>query len=192
MRHFFWVRIDGSLGGTYTGKGGIAPDVDPRDSNTTNAIASVFRQHGTRQPEFACFLEYVCSCLPPGPCSCANDRVQDSCVSNGVIVPKPSVSVLLDGEPVSTTAASPANRTPLSSVVLKLAGAVPDGIPIAIQSATLGPDLLETKPSVLVFTGGHTNEVPLVVPAHGMTGMVRFEHRRWMTPQVLHLRGWGA
>ena len=193
MKHYVWHRTDGSIGGHMQFQGGFPVGCDPADPATTDPRAQALRATYTAKPEYGGIVAYTCGCGAgqTGFCGCANARVRDAIVVGGVVTAMATMQWRVDGVLIDPLGVSdpPLDKTPGANVVVSLVGAVPDGVAVSIQRNT-SPDLAQSFPVVLTFTGGETDQATLRAPGAGLTGAVVAYHRVYVPWSGLKIRGW--
>ena len=193
MKHYFWYRTDGSIGGEMTFSGGFPATCDPSDPNTTEPTAVGLRAKHTAEPEYAGIVGWDCGCPGGGFtfCACCNDKVQNSIIVDGVLTPMTTPDWMVDGVPAPGNDRSSAiDKTPSADVTLKLRSVgIPDGTEVDLRWGA-GPEMHQDLPVLLTFTGGETQEITLRAPTQGMRAAVWVFERTLVPVTALHLRGW--
>lgn len=189
MKHFLRINHNGEIIGSISTKGGFSDEHDMSDPNNNHPIVVAQRKLEEGQPDFARHLTYECPCpRETETCKCVHNYKKMAYVDDGVLVGKPVLTVLVDGEPATTNYdRGSVERTPRSTVKFKLAASVPDGHRVLLKSR--GPSHILRQDVELVFTGGTTQEIDLTSPAHGMSGWV-VGLSKYVRPFRLELRSW--
>ena len=187
MRHYLRYSQDGELVGCDTRTFGWPTLADPRDPATSDPVAKwlqSFRLQTT--PAFDGWAAYDCPCpRAAGSCPCAYSMVPDHYYNGKVLFPKPTLTVEVDGEPVTT---GKVTASPGASVLLQLRAAVPDHHTVRVATAreSLASPLDACE---LSFTGGLSTTVELLVPQQGICGTISGKSK-YVREFYLTLLGW--
>ena len=193
MKHWLWIKKDGSVGGCEIFSGGWSDEHDLNDDgDATHGTVKFIRGLRLKEPDFSHFIEYSCDCAADEPgCQCPSLAVIHKLFVDGKLVEKPAFDVVLDGVVIPAT--QPVDRPPGSTPSLQLRGPMPDGTVVeAIDHPRANVCMLERSPANLTFTGGVTNTIQLSVPIKGMIGRVGLRPTNLAVAKLsgIRIRGW--
>ncbi len=143
----------------------------------------------TAPTDFDSFFAYECPC-PSAVlnCSCAGDRHVDSYVHEGVLTPKATATLLIDGgEYYGNSEVSPFDFKPLSKLRARIKADAPDH-DVLVKPLSGGASVMKDGSTMVKLKKGEA-DLAFVVPPHGLSGGVSF----W-TPRIRFVkfvfRGW--
>jgi hypothetical protein len=231
MKHFIAYSSDGTIihvdtfqyannHPTRAGHGGFddEPEFDPRDPTTQHPGARHCREVGLKTDPSAAWSSYECECpAEGGVCSCAFDRRVDCfCEAPGggrpngggvVLVGKPVLSILLDGQEISDrqqidapsgskltlqVRAKPGGRPTTPPGAARKLDAFPDGARFQVMHDPSRAQILEQEEEIQFVGGAAERTIQITVPSQGVIGscIVVPVLRKHGSAVRLFVRGW--
>lgn len=192
MRTWFWYKSNGEIAGEerYVPNGWDL-SVDLNDPDTSHRTAKRIRDLRTADPEFGGFVPYDCPCDGES-CSCGCAIAATHYVVDGVLVQKPGFTIEVDGE-VVPGGEKPVDKSPGTTSLLQLRGALPDGAVIIVQElANALISVLPTPEVALTFSNGATDQLEVIAPPRGILARLALKPVDGRHSQVrpLRIRGW--
>lgn len=195
MRHFLSYDSSGKLLGIHTYAdgpsqlGGWPADYDLENPDTTNENVLAWKS-GLKNQNVDGFVLYDCPCSPTvKTCTCPSQRFSDSYLESGVLTPRPTSGLLIDGGP--QTSGSTLDSPPGTVLKLKVTCATaPDGSKVSVTQLPV-VQLLDTSDltTEVTLTSGETPEINVTSPAQGLCGELRITGDH-VQPMSLKVRGW--
>ena len=190
--HYFWYdntgRIRGAAPGHWTTDWDGDDPTSPDCAEGTHARSvRDFMLGPDSAGDIVGGIEYTCPCDPlDDTCVHVNNALRDYYVSGGTLTLRPTLTILVDDVSHPPRDATPIQKSPGSSITLRLQATVPDDTQITLsrQGAVISPD-----DPVLTFTSGETNTINLTAPGQGQIGAV-FGEGLLIQPVVVRLLGW--
>ena len=179
MRHYFGYDIDGGLRSYESyGPAGWPTNACLADpACVAKSVTSLRESRTGTAPDIINWVLFDCPCDPGQgallkDCKCASNRFGESYVdvSTKTLRPKPTRTVMIDGNPVDLN--STITKNPGETVVLKVVSAgMPDGAKIHCAQKGMADIALEPEWDLLVSNGESDTKV-LTAPAQGTKGVV--------------------
>lgn len=186
MRSYIAYRNTGEISGVVMNSGAWPEGYDLMSSSPTHPLAIANRNAHASDPAFAGFIAFDCECQE-SMCNCAPLATYIHYVAEGTLLPKPAITVKVNGLVVDSTADAPLTLTPNTDFTLTLESAVPDGTAVALTFE--GAKMWPTTPT-LVFSGG-VAFCTLKAPAQGMMSRARqAQITKVLRPFNLYVLGW--
>lgn len=192
MIHYYRVNTDGEIMGAIGCDSRFPSDCDLTDPGCMHPVSIQIRRYSETLPGFDRIVAFNCACSHAETdfCQCAYMKRCDYYADGSTLVEKPTLTILVDGNPrPEMISLSPIVATTGTVMKLKLQAAAPDGHQVEIHNPGSVSIIAET--TTLTFNGGETEELSLVVPAHGATGSV-LGLSKYVRQFKVQLKGWNA
>ena len=188
MRHYLRYDQNGELVGCDTRTFGWPGSADPRDPDTTDAVARWLQTIRTGAvPAFNGWAAYDCSCSRDvGSCLCPYNLIPNHYFNGKVLFPKPDLTVEVDGIPVG---AEKILAPPGATVELRLRASVPDQHVVSVTNV-MGCSVSLLDDCELTFSGGLSSVVEVLAPQQGICGTISGKSK-YVREFRLTLLGWG-